>query len=345
MAEDKIERRLSAIFVADVVGYSKMMGRNETATLRSLQELRFAVINPLIGQHQGRIVKLMGDGILAEFQSIVDAVECAIAIQKGIVRHNARQAEDQKLKFRIGINLGDVLIEGDDIYGDGVNIAARVQEIAEPDGVAIPSSVFGHVEGLVDDLFTDIGAHEFKNIAKPLRVYHYSPDPSHVADKNVLRPFIDKPITEKSMVTGGCFCGSVRYEITEKALGTMLCQCRMCQRYSGAPALAGTTFPVKAITFTKEQPKYFRTSHIAKRGFCENCGTAVLYQGLVGYWTQWVMIFTCSLDNPEDFSPTYHLGIESAMPWLVIHDDLPRTKCADSPSLVDAYHSVGEEVP
>jgi adenylate cyclase len=345
MTEDKIERRLSAILVADVVGYSKMMGQNETATLRLLQELRFSVINPLMGQHQGRIVKLMGDGILAEFRSIVDAVECAISIQKGIVTYSAAHPKDQKLKFRIGVNLGDVLIEGDDIYGDGVNIAARLQEIAEPDGVAIPSSVFGHIEGVIDDLFSDIGAQEFKNIAKPLRVYHYSPDPSLGLNKKVLRPFIDMPMTEKLTVKGGCFCGSIRYELSDKALGTMLCQCRMCQRYSGAPALAGTTFPTKALTFTNEQPKYFHTSHIAKRGFCENCGTAILYQGLIGYWTEWVVITTNSMDNPEDFPPTYHLGIESAMPWMLIHDDLPRTCCRDSPSLVDAYHSVGEEVP
>jgi len=345
MAGDKIERRLSAILVADVVGYSKMMGLHETATLRLLQELRFAVINPLMGQHRGRIVKLMGDGILAEFHSIVDAVECAISIQKGIVSYNVEHPEDQKIKFRIGVNLGDVLIEDDDIYGDGVNIAARLQEIAEPDGVAIPSSVFGHIEGVIDDLFLDIGAHEFKNIVKPLRVYHYSPDPSHVPDKKVLRPFIDKPNIEKSTVKGGCFCGNIRYEITDKALGTMLCQCRMCQRFSGAPALAGTTFLSKALTFTSGQPKYFKTSNIAKRGFCGDCGTAILYQGLIGYWTEWVVVTTNSLDNPENYPPTYHLGIESAMPWLFLHDDLPRTRCKDSPSLVDAYHSVGEEVP
>ena len=101
----------------------------------------------------------------------------------------------------------------------------------------------------------------------------------------------------------------------------------------------------EALRFTKGEPKYYRSSKIAERGFCENCGTALTYRGITGIWTKWIMVWTASLDEPEKFPPTYHLGVESMMPWLDIHDDLPRTMCKDSPSLVDAYGNVGEKVP
>jgi len=345
MAEDHIERRLAAILIADVVGYSRMMGEDEAATLLALQEHRFALIDPTIGQHHGRIVKLMGDGILVEFQSVHDAIGCAIAIQRGMVSRNVGVPEDRQIRFRIGVNLGDVLIEDADIYGDGVNIAARLQEIAEPNGVCISSSVFGHIDGEIDHTFADIGAHTFKNIAKPVRVYHYSPDSSAQPTHTAFRPFIDLPVDDRPLVTGGCLCGNVRYKATEKTLGSMLCHCRMCQKFSGAPILGGTTFRTEALHFTKGGPKFYQSSKIAERGFCGDCGTALVYRGIIGVWTKWIMVFTASLDEPEKYPPTYHLGIESTMPWLDINDDLPRTMCQDSPSLIEAYKSVDQEVP
>ncbi|MDH3740603.1 MAG: GFA family protein [Hyphomicrobiales bacterium] len=345
MVQDKIERRLAAIVVADVVGYSRMMGEDEAATLHALQEHRFALIDPTIGQHHGRIVKSMGDGLLVEFQSVHDAVECAIAIQRGMVSRNAGMPQDRQIRLRIGVNLGDVLIEDGDIYGDGVNIAARLQETAEANGVSISSSVFRHIQADTDHSFSDIGAHEFKNIAKPVRVYHHSEDPSARPVHAAFRPFVDLPVDARLLIKGGCLCGNVRYEFTEKALGSMLCHCRMCQKFSGAPVLGGTTFLTEALRFTKGSPKFYQSSHIAERGFCGDCGTALLYRGLIGVWTKWIMVFTASLDEPEKFPPTYHLGIESSMPWLNIHDELSRTMCKDSPSLIEAYKSVGEEVP
>ena len=345
MAQDKFERRMAAILVADVVGYSRLMGEDQAATLHAMQEHRFALIDPTIGQHHGRIVKLMGDGILVEFQSVVDAVECAVSIQRGMISRNAGVPEDRQIRFRIGVNLGDVLIEDGDIYGDSVNIAARLQEIAEPNGVCVSSSVFGHIEGEIDHTFADMGAHQFKNIAKAIRVYQHRPDSSVKPIESAFRPFIDMPVERQPLVTGGCLCGNVRYEVTEKALGSMLCHCRMCQKFSGAPILGGTTFETEALRFTKGGPKFYQSSKIAERGFCGDCGTALVYRGLIGVWPKWIMIFTASLDEPEKFPPTYHLGIESSMPWLDIHDDLPRTMCKDSPSLIDAYRSVGQEVP
>ena len=345
MGQDRIERRLAAILVADVVGYSRMMGDDEKATLLALQEHRSALIDPAIDEHNGRIVKVMGDGILVEFQSVHDAVACATAIQRGMISRTTGASSSRIVRFRIGINLGDVLIRNDDIFGDGVNIAARLQEIAEPNGVCISHSVFSHIEGDVDLEFSDIGVHEFKNIVKPIRAYHYSPDPAAKSTHAAFRPFIDLPGEEPPLATGGCLCGKVRYEATEKALGSMLCHCRMCQRFSGAPILGGTTFLTEALHFTKGSPKFYQSSKIAKRGFCGDCGSALIYCGLVGSWTKWTMVFTASLDEPERYPHTYHLGIESTMPWLDIHDDFPRTRCKDSPSLVDAYRSVGLDVP
>lgn len=144
---------------------------------------------------------------------------------------------------------------------------------------------------------------------------------------------------------GGCLCGAVRYEINAPALGSMYCQCRMCQRFTGAPIAAGTTFLAESICFTQGVPKYYGSSAIAERGFCTNCGSSLVYRGLFGQWAKWTLIFTASLDKPEVHVPTYHLGIESAMPWLEIHDDLPRTRCEDSPSLVQAYSTVKQAVP
>jgi class 3 adenylate cyclase len=345
MPDDGIERRLAAILVADVVGYSRLMGDNEVATLKALQEHRFAVIDPTIGQYQGRVIKRMGDGVLVEFHSAVNAVRCAVAIQRSMVSRNAKESEDRKVRLRIGVNLGDIIVQDGDIFGDGVNLAARLEAIAEPDGVCISSSVFSQIESVIDEQFTDGGAHRLKNIAKPVRVYHYAPHVSARPANTAFRPFVDMPVETGPLLSGGCLCGDVRYVATEKPLGSMLCHCRICQRFSGAPILGGTTFQASAVRFVKGAPKYFQSTKIAERGFCANCGAALTYRGLIGVWTKWIMLWTASLDEPEKFPPTYHLGIESTMPWLHIHDDLPRTACKDSPSLVDAYAQVGEEIP
>lgn len=346
MTSEKAERRLAAILIGDVVGYSRLMGEDEEATLDALSGHRFALIDPTIGQFRGRVVKRMGDGILVEFQSVLDAVNCALFLQKGMIKRNADVPENRQIRWRMGINLGDIIVQDNDVFGDGVNIAARLQEVADPNGVAISASVFAHVEGDLGYVFKDIGAHEFKNIAKPVRVYHHSTDPASTPARQAFRPFVDLPAAESpTAITGGCLCGAIRYEVHGKALGSMLCQCRMCQKFSGAPVLGGTTFYTADVNFVKGEPKRYRSSPIANRGFCGDCGTALTYEGTIGTWTQWLMIWTATLDEPEKFPPTYHLGVESAMPWLDIHDDLPRTACKDSPSLIDAYHAVGAEVP
>ena len=163
-------RRLAAILAVDVVGYSRLMGEDEAGTARSVSEHRDAA-RPIVAGLGGRIVKTMGDGLLLEFPSVVAAVDCAIAIQKLMRERNADAPPDKQILYRIGVNLGDVLIEGEDILGDGVNIAARLEGICDPGGILVSGSAFDHVRGKVDANFIDLGEKELKNIARPVRAY------------------------------------------------------------------------------------------------------------------------------------------------------------------------------
>jgi TolB-like protein/class 3 adenylate cyclase len=166
----RVGRRLSAILTADVAGYSRLMGLDEVGTARVLRDHR-AVADMLVAKHGGRIVKTTGDGLLIEFPSVVDAVECAVAVQAVMAERNDGVPLDQRMLLRIGINLGDILVEGDDILGDGVNIAARLEAIAEPGGICISSTAYDHVRGKVAFEFVDLGEKNLKNIARPVRAY------------------------------------------------------------------------------------------------------------------------------------------------------------------------------
>jgi len=171
MAEERIQRRLAAILAADVVGYSRLMEADETGTLTRLKALRRDVIDPLISAHSGRTVKLMGDGALVEFASAVDAVTCAIAVQKQVRDINAGLPEGGRIAFRIGINVGDVIVDGDDIYGDGVNVAARIEALAEPGGICISRSAAEQVRDKVPIRIEPRGEQTVKNIARPIEVF------------------------------------------------------------------------------------------------------------------------------------------------------------------------------
>jgi TolB-like protein/class 3 adenylate cyclase len=166
----RVGRRLSAILAADIAGYSRLMGLDEAGTARVLREHR-AVTNALVEHHGGRIVKTTGDGLLIEFPSVVDAVECAVAVQAVMAERNDGVPQDRRMLYRMGINLGDILIEGDDILGDGVNVAARLEGIAEPGGICISSSAYDQVRGKVGVEFSDMGEQNLKNIARPVRAY------------------------------------------------------------------------------------------------------------------------------------------------------------------------------
>lgn len=189
-------RRLAAILAADVVGFSRLMEIDEAGTLAALQAHRAQLIEPLIAQNNGRIVKLMGDGALVEFASVVDAVACAVAIQQGIGERNAGIADDKRIAFRIGVNLGDIIVEGDDIYGDGVNVAARLEALAEPGGICISGTVRDHIAGKLDHAFVDGGAQAIKNISRPVHVWRWSAGGSVGAPTDTQRaaaPISNKP--------------------------------------------------------------------------------------------------------------------------------------------------------
>ena len=171
MAEERVQRRFAAILAADVVGYSRLVGEDETGTLTALKELRATLIDPTIADYTGRLVKLMGDGALVEFASAIDAVECAINIQRELSRRNAEIPDNETIALRIGVNVGDVIIDGDDIYGDGVNVAARLEGLADPGGICISGMVFDYVKGKLDAGFEDLGPQQFKNIAELVRTY------------------------------------------------------------------------------------------------------------------------------------------------------------------------------
>src|SRR5436189_3914575 len=172
-------RRLAAILAADVAGYSRLMGADEEGTLERLKALRRELLDPRIAEHQGRIVKTTGDGLLVEFGSVVDAVRCAVAVQQAMPERDTGVAADSRIELRIGINLGDVIVEGGDLYGDGVNIAARIEALADPGGVFVSRTVHDHVRDRLPFGFEDLGEQQVKNIARPVRVYRVRPESPH----------------------------------------------------------------------------------------------------------------------------------------------------------------------
>src|SRR6202049_160246 len=167
----RAERRLAAILAAGVAGYSRLMGADEEGTLAALKAIRRELGDPKIAEHRGRIVKTTGDGMLIEFASVVDAVRCAVAVQQGMRERDAGIGADDRIELRIGINLGDVIVEGDDLYGDGVNIAARIEALADAGGVFVSNTVHDQVRDRLPFVFEDLGEQQVKNIARPIRVY------------------------------------------------------------------------------------------------------------------------------------------------------------------------------
>ncbi len=165
-------RKLAAILVADIVGFSRLAGADEDRVLARLRAMRSDLIDPTISVHNGRVVKRTGDGVLVEFRSVVDAVRCAIELQNGLIERNAGLPEDRRIRFRIGVHLGDVVEEADgDLMGDGVNIAARLEGIAKPGAIALSEDAYRQVKGRLDFAVSDMGLQALKNIAEPLRVY------------------------------------------------------------------------------------------------------------------------------------------------------------------------------
>ncbi|MBI5966259.1 MAG: adenylate/guanylate cyclase domain-containing protein, partial [Deltaproteobacteria bacterium] len=192
MTAEKFKRKLTAILSADVKGYSRLMGEDEEWTLRTLNAYK-EVMGSLIQQDRGRVVGTAGDSVLAEFASVVDAVQCGVEIQQVLRAKNAMLPETRRMEFRIGINLGDVIEEGDSIYGDGVNIAARLEGLAEPGGICISESAYQQIENKLPLRYDYLGEHAVKNIAKPVRVYKAQIEPEAAASKGEM----DFPLPDK----------------------------------------------------------------------------------------------------------------------------------------------------
>ena len=171
MDEARVDRRLAAIMAGDIAGYSRLMGIDEEGTLRQLKAARKELIDPKITEHRGRIVKTTGDGMLVEFVSVVDAVRYAVDIQRGMGERNADVAPDRRIEFRIGINVGDIISDENDIYGDGVNVAARLEALAEPGGIIVSRNVYDQVRDKLSFGFEDLGEQIVKNIARPIGVH------------------------------------------------------------------------------------------------------------------------------------------------------------------------------
>jgi adenylate cyclase len=193
-----VERRLAAILAADVVGYTRLMGQDEAGTLAALRAHREEFIQPKIAEHRGRLIKLMGDGVLVEFSSVIDALACAAELQSGMAERNRQSADKPQIVFRIGINLGDVIVEGDDLYGDGVNLASRLEGLAEPGGICISAKVYDEVKNKLALTYEDMGEREVKNVAEPIRVYLIVP--GRADDRKSPEAEVDLSLPEKPSI-------------------------------------------------------------------------------------------------------------------------------------------------
>jgi adenylate cyclase len=171
VSEERVQRRLAAVLAADIAGYSRLMGEDEEGTLAAVRALRREVVDPKIAENRGRIVKTTGDGLLAEFASVVDAERCAVEVQREMIARNAAAPAGRRIEFRMGINLGDIIIEDGDIFGDGVNIAARLEALAEPGGICLSAAAHEQVRDRLDLAFEDLGEQQVKNITRPVRTY------------------------------------------------------------------------------------------------------------------------------------------------------------------------------
>lgn len=195
MAEERVQRRLAAILAADAVGYSRLMGDDEEGTLAALTAHLTELVEPCIAEHRGRVVKTTGDGVLAEFASVVDAVRCAVAFQDGMAERNSDTPSDRRIEFRIGVNLGDVIVQDNDVYGDGVNIAARLEGLAEAGTVVVSGSVHEQVVAKIDASFDDLGPRQVKNIGEPVRAFRVrsSVEAAAQPERDRAPPLPDKP--------------------------------------------------------------------------------------------------------------------------------------------------------
>lgn len=332
-----VRRKLAAILAADIVGFAGLVARDEEGTIARLDRLFSDIVRIQIEAHRGRVFKSLGDGVLAEFSSTVEAVNCAIGIQKALALDDHGSGDDEPLRLRIGVSVGDVVIHGDDLLGDGVNIAARLQAAAEPGGLAVSGEAMTQIRGKIDIELEDCGYQKLKRADAPVHVFKTVSKRSGAPG---LFDFDDDKIAQEP-IRGGCLCGAVRFEINQPPISTGYCHCRICQRFTGSAMSTWSAFAASKVHFISGEPSYFASSPIAERGFCRDCGSSLSYRLIRPRPTAYVVLFTGSLDKPQDCAPAIHSGLESKVPWLEIVDNLPRTTCAESRVLQEAWSSVG----
>ncbi len=335
-----MERKLAAILAIDIVGYAGRVSRDENQTLEKVQTMGREIIGMQVEANRGRLFKSMGDGFLAEFSSTNEAVNCAIGIQRANLLASQNSNEDPLL-LRIGVSLGDVVVQGDDLLGDGVNIAARLEAMAEPGGIAVSADVMAQIRGKINLPLEDCGHHRLKETDAPIHVYMTRSGPGETGGFMD----IDEAALQKKLIKGGCLCGAIRYEINSPQISTGYCHCRICQKFTGSAMSTWTAFPVSAVQYVDQEPRYFASSPIAERGFCPQCGASLVYRLIQPRKAAYLVVFTSSLDEPQGHAPAAHSGIESKMPWIDILDDLPRTRTANSRVLQEAWTSVGMPDP
>ena len=336
-----MERKLAAILAADVVGFAGLVSKDEDGTLSALDQLISQNIRVQVEAHRGRIFKSLGDGILAEFSSTVEAVRCAIGIQKALALDAHRSGVGEQLRLRIGVSVGDVVVQGTDLLGDGVNVAARLQAMADAGGIAVSADVMAQTRGKIDIVLEDCGHKRFKDSDEPIHVFKTGQSKGGATG---LFDFDEEALVDQ-LIKGSCLCGLVRIEISLPPISSGYCHCRICQKFTGSAMSTWTAFPSSAIHFPDKEPQYFASSPIAERGFCASCGSSLTYRLVKPNPAAYVVVFTSCLDTPEKFAPSVHGGMESKMPWLDILDDFPRTTCAESRSLLEAWSSVGLSNP
>lgn len=332
----RVQRKLAAIVAADVADYSHLIGRDEEATLKSLSTHRRDFIDPLVEAHHGRIANTAGDSLLLEFTSAVDAMRWALAMQEGMSVRNGKEPSDRQIRFRVGIHIGDVVADGCDLLGDGVNIAARIEQMCEPGGIFLSAAVYEQICDKFNQGFDDLGYHKVKNIPHLVHVYRV-----HLSDLPDEEPGTLFKRKDVSLEKGECMCGAVQIEITQPVISVGLCHCRMCQRFNSSAFSVWAVFAREAVRFPALQPKLFTSSAIGERGFCPECGSAICMTWYAPEMADILAILAPCLAHPEDYPPARHACVESKLPWLDLNDSLPRSYSWQSALLRERWESVG----
>jgi adenylate cyclase len=350
-----MKRYLAAILYADVYGYSRLTEKDEEATLNRLHDA-MALFNELISAHEGTIRNTAGDAVLAQFESVVSAMASAIEFQSQMAQINHNLEIENRFEFRIGLHIGEVAYDRGDMFGEDVNLTARVQDLAEPGGITFTSAVYAQIKDRISKSFHDTGYHKLKNISESIQIFSIGKE--DITESSHPTAFLttrlkDQPLfdlepgqmTRSPVATGGCLCEHIRFEVTGEPVGTGFCHCNICKKAIGAPVNAWVAFFDRDVTFLDSHPQQYQSSDIAERGFCPKCGTSLSYRMLKPEISDFVVLCIGSMDKPEDYPPVWHGGTECQLLWLELHDKLPRMHSDESPSLVKAWDSVGRANP